>query len=99
MEGTPRHLGIHVGGMLVTGEPLVDVVPVQANGLAQIGRYLNEMAEHLRGLAYDLRPFLLRDLGLEGSVRSLVDGLSSETTRVVVTGSDADGVLATGATP
>jgi len=64
---------------------LVDVVPAQANGLAQIGRYLNEVAEHLRGLAHDLRPFLLRDLGLEGSVRSLVDGLSSETMRVVVT--------------
>jgi error-prone DNA polymerase len=25
----PRHLSIHVGGMLVTGEPLVDVVPVE----------------------------------------------------------------------
>ena len=29
IEGTPRHLAIHVGGMLVTGEPLVDVVPVE----------------------------------------------------------------------
>jgi len=29
VEGTPRHLGIHVGGMLVTGEPLIDVVPVE----------------------------------------------------------------------
>jgi error-prone DNA polymerase len=29
IEGTPRHLGIHVGGMLVTGEPLVDVAPVE----------------------------------------------------------------------
>ena len=29
VEGTPRHLGIHVGGMLVTGEPLVDVAPVE----------------------------------------------------------------------
>ncbi|GAC1338643.1 MAG: error-prone DNA polymerase [Candidatus Dormibacteria bacterium] len=27
--GTPRHLGIHVGGMLVTGEPLVDIAPVE----------------------------------------------------------------------
>ncbi|TAN32055.1 DNA polymerase III subunit alpha [bacterium] len=25
----PRHLSIHVGGMLVTGEPLVDIVPVE----------------------------------------------------------------------
>ncbi len=29
IEGTPRHLSIHVGGMLVTGKPLVDVVPVE----------------------------------------------------------------------
>ena len=27
--GTPRHLSIHVGGMLVTGLPLVDVAPVE----------------------------------------------------------------------
>ncbi len=27
--GTPRHLSIHVGGMLVTGQPLVDVAPVE----------------------------------------------------------------------
>ncbi|MDQ6858402.1 MAG: error-prone DNA polymerase [Chloroflexota bacterium] len=29
IDGTPRHLGIHVSGMLVTGEPLVDVAPVE----------------------------------------------------------------------
>ena len=29
IDGAPRHLSIHVGGMLVTGEPLVDVVPVE----------------------------------------------------------------------
>ncbi|MGA8016967.1 MAG: DNA polymerase III subunit alpha, partial [Candidatus Dormiibacterota bacterium] len=29
IEGTPRHLSIHVGGMLVTGQPLTDVVPVE----------------------------------------------------------------------
>jgi error-prone DNA polymerase len=29
IEGRPRHLGIHVGGMLVTGRPLVEVVPVE----------------------------------------------------------------------
>src|SRR6202023_4166717 len=25
----PRHLSIHVGGMLVTGEPLIDIAPVE----------------------------------------------------------------------
>jgi PAS domain S-box-containing protein len=63
---------------------VTDVAPTQGNALAQIGRYLNEVAEHLRGLAHDLRPFLLRDLGLEGSLRSLADGMSSDTTRVVI---------------
>src|SRR5205807_1563176 len=29
IQGFPRHLSIHVGGMLVTGRPLVDVVPVE----------------------------------------------------------------------
>jgi error-prone DNA polymerase len=28
VQGFPRHLSIHVGGMLVTGEPLVDIVPI-----------------------------------------------------------------------
>ena len=29
IERTPRHLAIHVGGMLVTGRPLVEVAPVE----------------------------------------------------------------------
>ena len=29
IQGFPRHLSIHVGGMLVTGEPLVDIVPIE----------------------------------------------------------------------
>ncbi|HEY8739479.1 MAG TPA: hypothetical protein VIN56_02650, partial [Candidatus Dormibacteraeota bacterium] len=29
LQGFPRHLSIHVGGMLVTGEPLVDMMPVE----------------------------------------------------------------------
>jgi len=29
IQGFPRHLSIHVGGMLVTGEPLVDIVPTE----------------------------------------------------------------------
>ena len=29
LQGFPRHLSIHVGGMLVTGEPLVDLMPVE----------------------------------------------------------------------
>jgi error-prone DNA polymerase len=29
MEGVPRHLSIHVGGMLITASPLVEVVPLE----------------------------------------------------------------------
>ncbi len=49
---------------------------------ARVVRYLGEVVEHLRLLARELRPFLLRDLGLDGSLRSLADGLSSPTLAV-----------------
>jgi len=29
IQGFPRHLSIHVGGMLITGPPLMDVVPIE----------------------------------------------------------------------
>jgi len=29
MEGVPRHLSIHVGGMLITAAPLVEIVPLE----------------------------------------------------------------------
>ena len=29
MDGVPRHLSIHVGGMLITAAPLVEVVPLE----------------------------------------------------------------------
>jgi PAS domain S-box-containing protein len=53
-----------------------------ASELDRIVRYLHELVEHLRMLARDMRPMLLRDLGLEGSLRSLVDGMASPMTRV-----------------
>jgi two-component system sensor histidine kinase UhpB len=46
---------------------------------------LNELGEHLRLVARDLRPMLLHDLGLEDSLRSLAAGMSTTariTTRV-----------------
>ena len=48
-------------------------------------RYLNRLVEHLRKLAGELRPMLLADLGLEGSLRSLATGSSSDTTKVRAT--------------
>lgn len=51
--------------------------------LGRVSLYLGEVVEHLRLLAGDLRPMLLHDLGLEGSLRSLAVGLSTHATAVV----------------
>jgi PAS domain S-box-containing protein len=56
--------------------------PQTAQALERVGKYLGEVVEHLRLLARDLRPLLLHDLGLEGSLRSLGEGMSSAATRV-----------------
>jgi two-component system NarL family sensor kinase len=50
--------------------------------LTRVTRCLGEVVEHLRLLAGELRPMLLHDLGLEGSLRSLALGLTSQATSV-----------------
>jgi PAS domain S-box-containing protein len=50
--------------------------------LARINRYVGEVGEHLRQMARDLRPMLLRDLGLEESLRSLAEGMTGAGTVV-----------------
>ena len=47
-------------------------------------RYLNEVVEHLRALASDLRPLQLQDLGLLGSLQALAQGMSSERMRIEI---------------
>ena len=59
--------------------------PLTSEAAAELDRiagYLNEVVEHLRLLARELRPMLLRDLGLEGSFTSLVEGMSTPTRSV-----------------
>src|SRR6185295_12754514 len=56
--------------------------PQVTTGLERVSRYLGDIVEHLRILAHDLRPTLLTDLGLEGSLRSLAEGMSSAATCV-----------------
>ena len=56
--------------------------PEASRQLARVSGHLNDLGEHLRLVARELRPVLLHDLGLEDSVRSLASGLSSATTRV-----------------
>ncbi|MCC6767026.1 MAG: PAS domain S-box protein [Deltaproteobacteria bacterium] len=50
----------------------------------RVGRYVGEVVEHLRLLARELRPFLLREVGLAGSLRSLVDGMTSPRLAVTI---------------
>ena len=64
---------------------VVAEAPALEPELARLGRYVGEVGEHLRQLARDLRPMLLRDLGLEGSLHSLAEGLTNEGTRVAAT--------------
>jgi len=45
--------------------------------LAQAVAYVNDVVEHLRVLARELRPMLLHDLGLEVSLESLAAGLTT----------------------
>jgi len=63
---------------------LTPVPPEVAAGFDRIGRYLGEVVEHLRLLARDLRPMLLHDLGLEESLRALVEGIGSGAAQVSV---------------
>src|SRR6185503_5656984 len=55
------------------------IAPVPAGvdtRIARISGYLVEVTEHLRQLARDLRPMLLRDLGLEESLHSLAEAMT-----------------------
>ena len=48
-----------------------------AREFERVGGYLGQLVDHLRLLARELQPLQLRDLGLEGGLRSLVQGFSS----------------------
>lgn len=59
-----------------------EAAPALAPELARIGRYVGEVGEHLRQLARDLRPMLLRELGLRESVHSLAEAMTAAGTVV-----------------
>jgi len=62
------------------------LAPMSVEYAAEFDRvvgYLGEVVEHLRVLSRELRPLLLRELGLDGSLLSLADGMSSPTLQVV----------------
>lgn len=60
---------------------LLAIDPEASEKLARVGRQLNELGEHLRLVARELRPMILHDLGLEDSIRSFAAGVST-TTRI-----------------
>jgi signal transduction histidine kinase len=68
---------------------LQGVDPEASQKLARVSRHLNDLGEHLRLVARELRPMLLHDLGLEDSVRSLAAGMTSPTTRITVSATTA----------
>jgi PAS domain S-box-containing protein len=53
--------------------------------LARAGEHLLRVMEHLRTLGRDLLPVMVRDLGLEQSLRTFVSGLTSGETKVTAT--------------
>ena len=61
---------------------VVEVAPEMEPDLGRIGRYVGEVGEHVRQTARELRPMLLRDLGLEESLHSLAEGMTTAGTLV-----------------
>ena len=64
IDGFPRHLGIHVGGMLVTRTPLIDLVPIERATMPNrvVTQYDKEDVEQLGLVKIDL--LSLRTLGV-----------------------------------
>jgi len=64
IDGFPRHLGIHVGGMLITRTPLIDLVPIEKASMPNrvVTQYDKEDVEQLGLVKIDL--LSLRTLGV-----------------------------------
>ncbi len=64
IDGFPRHLGIHVGGMLVTRPPLIDLVPIERASMPNrvVTQYDKEDVEQLGLVKIDI--LSLRTLGV-----------------------------------
>jgi DNA polymerase III alpha subunit len=64
IDGFPRHLGIHVGGMLITRTPIIDLVPIERASMPNrvVTQYDKEDVEQLGLVKIDL--LSLRTLGV-----------------------------------
>ncbi|MEO6578504.1 MAG: hypothetical protein ABIO99_06365, partial [Candidatus Limnocylindria bacterium] len=78
IDGYPRHLGIHVGGMLVTRTPLIDLVPIERATMPNrvVTQYDKEDIEQLGLVKIDL--LSLRTLGV---VSDALDRIERDTGR------------------
>nr|MBA2632042.1 PHP domain-containing protein [Chloroflexota bacterium] len=78
IDGFPRHLGIHVGGMLVTRTPLIDLVPIERASMPNrvVTQYDKEDVEQLGLVKIDL--LSLRTLGV---VSDALDRIERDTGR------------------
>ncbi|HSJ00184.1 MAG TPA: hypothetical protein VLA59_07355, partial [Patescibacteria group bacterium] len=78
IDGFPRHLGIHVGGMLVTRTPLIDLVPIERATMPGrvVTQYDKEDIEQLGLVKIDL--LSLRTLGV---VSDALDRIKRDTGR------------------
>ena len=78
IDGFPRHLGIHVGGMLVTRTPLIELVPIERATMPDrvVTQYDKEDVEQLGLVKIDL--LSLRTLGV---VSDALDRIERDTGR------------------
>ena len=78
IDGFPRHLGIHVGGMLVTRTPLIDLVPIERATMPDrvVTQFDKEDVEALGLVKIDL--LSLRTLGV---VSDALDRIERDTGR------------------
>jgi error-prone DNA polymerase len=78
IDGFPRHLGIHVGGMLVTRTPLIELVPIERATMPDrvVTQYDKEDIEQLGLVKIDL--LSLRTLGV---VSDSLDRIERDTGR------------------